>query len=213
MSLKKKEKLTAYWDKKENCIGAYHPLGFMTQADAHYLFDNVFTKEFVKEITDRGYDVTTMKFEISPKLPNYERFNDLSKKYYGNEKQCMEKRIILDEQDINEFHSDADVLQWIYNLITKEYLISECSKNIPRFARIIDKLKKLQRMKIRLAKKIMKADTYADYPSKHPLPYWKAKFKEAYNENGCVMFCEGSSKCKYRNKFDHRIKKAISLTK
>ena len=68
-------------------------------------------------------------------------------------------------------------------------------------------------MKIRQAKKIMKADTYADYPSKHPLPYWKAKFKEAYNENGCVMFCEDSSKCKYRNKFDHRIKKAISLTK
>lgn len=51
----------------------------------------------------------------------------------------------------------------------------------------------------------MKADTYADYPSKHPLPYWKAKFKQAYNEHGCVMFCEGSSKCKYRNKFDHRV--------
>lgn len=72
-----------YWDKKENCIGAYHPLGFMTQTDAHYLFDKVFTKEFVKEMTDRGYDVTTMKFEISPKLPNYERFNGLSEKYYG----------------------------------------------------------------------------------------------------------------------------------
>lgn len=69
-----------------------------------------------------------------------------------------------------------------------------------------------QSMKIRLAKKIMKADTYADYPSKHPSPYWKAKFKKAYNEYGCVMFCEDSSKCKYRNKFDHRIKKAISLT-
>lgn len=86
MKLKKKDKLTAYWDKKENCIGAYHPLGFMTQTDAHYLFDNVFTKEFVKEMTDRGYDVTTMKFEISPKLPNYERFNGLSEKYYGKEK-------------------------------------------------------------------------------------------------------------------------------
>lgn len=45
-------------------------------------------------------------------------------------------------------------------------------------------------MKIRLAKKIMKADTYADYPSKHPLPYWKAKFKEAYDEYGCVTFCK-----------------------
>ena len=66
-------------------------------------------------------------------------------------------------------------------------------------------------MKIRLAKKIMKADTYADYPSKHPSHYWKKRFKEVYNEYGCVMFCEDSSKCKYRNKFDHRIKKAISL--
>lgn len=55
----------------------------------------------------------------------------------------MEKRIILNEQDINEFHSDADVLKWIYDLMTKEYRISECSKNIPRFARIIDKLKNL----------------------------------------------------------------------
>lgn len=36
---------------------------------------------------------------------------------------------------------------------------------------------------------------------------------EAVEQYGCVMFCEGSSKCKYRNKFDHRIKKAISLTK
>ena len=68
-------------------------------------------------------------------------------------------------------------------------------------------------MKIRLAKKIMKADTYADYPSKHPSHYWKNRFKEVYNKYGCVMFCEDYSKCKYRNKFDHRIKKAISLTK
>lgn len=74
-------------------------------------------------------------------------------------------------------------------------------------------LKSEVNMKIRLAKKIMNADTYADYPSKHPSPYWKAKFKEAYNEYGCFVFCEDSSKCKYRNKFDQRIKKAISLTK
>lgn len=67
-------------------------------------------------------------------------------------------------------------------------------------------------MKVRLAKKIMKADTYADYPSKHPSPYWKARFKEAYNEYGCFMFCEDSSKCKYRNKFDHRIVKAKKIT-
>lgn len=95
MRLKKKDKLTAYWDKKENCIGAYHPLGFMTQTDAHYLFDKVFTKEFVKEMTDRGYDVRTMKFEISPKLPNYERFNGLSEKYYGKENSRMNYKKVL----------------------------------------------------------------------------------------------------------------------
>lgn len=67
-------------------------------------------------------------------------------------------------------------------------------------------------MKIRLAKKIMKEDTYADYTSKHPSPYWKAKFKEAYNGYGCYMFCDDRIKCKYRNKFDHRIKKAMNLT-
>lgn len=55
----------------------------------------------------------------------------------------MEKRIILDEQDINEFHEDAAILRWIYDLITKEYLISEHSKNMPRFSRIINKLKQL----------------------------------------------------------------------
>ena len=54
--------------------------------------------------------------------------------------------------------------------------------------------------------------TFAFYPSKHPSPYWKAKFNEAYNGYGCFMFCDDRIKCKYRNKFDHRIKKAINLT-
>ena len=57
----------------------------------------------------------------------------------------------------------------------------------------------------------MKEDTFADYPSKHPSPYWKAKFNEAYNGYGCFIFCDDRSKCKYRNKFDNRIKKAIIL--
>lgn len=45
-------------------------------------------------------------------------------------------------------------------------------------------------MKIRLAKKIMKADPYDDYPSKHPSPYWKAKFNEAMKLiTGMVALC------------------------
>lgn len=156
MRLKKKDKLAAYWDKKENCIGAYHPLGFMTQTDAHYLFDNVFTKEFVKEMADRGYDVRTMKFEISPKLPNYERFNDLSKKYYGKEKQRMKKQIVLDEQDIKEFHEDAEHLRWLYDRMERKYDENPNFDYMHRFDEIINKLEQLQTMKVRQAKKIMK---------------------------------------------------------
>lgn len=55
----------------------------------------------------------------------------------------MEKRIIFDEQDINEFHEDAEILRWVYDLMVKEYRISEHSKNMPRFARIINNLKQL----------------------------------------------------------------------
>lgn len=55
----------------------------------------------------------------------------------------MEKRIILDEQDINVFHEDAEILRWVYDLMVKEYCISENSKNMSRFSRIINKLKQL----------------------------------------------------------------------
>ena len=207
MRLKKKEKLTAYWDKKENCIGAYHPLGFMTQTDAHYLFDNVFTKEFVKEMTDRGYDVTTMKFEISPKLPNYERFNGLSKKYCRKEKQRMKKQIVLDEQDIKEFHEDAEHLRWLYNRMVCEYGESVNFDYMHRFAKIFNKLKQLQRMKIRLAKKIMKHKcTFLDLEEKYK--------KKGYNVKWLLAWASYDKRKMCRNAlpFDHRITKAISLT-
>lgn len=55
----------------------------------------------------------------------------------------MEKRIILDEQDINVFHEDAEVLRRVYDLMVKEYRISEYSKNMHRFSRIINKLEQL----------------------------------------------------------------------
>ena len=55
----------------------------------------------------------------------------------------MEKRMILDEQDINVFHEDAKILRWVYDLMVKEYRISEYSKNMPRFSRIINKLEQL----------------------------------------------------------------------
>ena len=55
----------------------------------------------------------------------------------------MKKQIVLDEQDIKEFHEDAEILRWIYDLMVKEYCISEYSKNMPRFSSIINKLNQL----------------------------------------------------------------------
>lgn len=54
-----------------------HPTGFYTKADAHFLHSVVFTEAVQQELEARGYDWTTFKFEISPKLPN-EKFASLS---------------------------------------------------------------------------------------------------------------------------------------
>lgn len=206
MSLEKKEKLTAYWDKKENCIGAYHPLGFMTQTDAHYLFDNVFTKEFVKEMTDRGYDVTTMKFEISPKLPNYERFNGLSKKYCRKEKQRMKKQIVLDEQDIKEFHEDAEHLRWLYNRMVREHSENEDFDYMHRFNKIINKLEQLQRMKIRLAKKIWNRAT------NKMSSYWLDKFVKADKLDSRITQASRKLAKWEANNIKNRLEKSVRIT-
>jgi hypothetical protein len=77
------DKLRAYWDKKERDLAFHWPGGVSTKCDAHYLC-SIFTEEFWKELDARGYDVTTLKFEICPKNGN-ERFTsqrqvDLSQK-------------------------------------------------------------------------------------------------------------------------------------
>lgn len=54
----------------------------------------------------------------------------------------MEKRIILDEQDINEFHKDAKHLFWLYNRMVL-YGEKRNLDYMQRFAKIIDKLKQL----------------------------------------------------------------------
>lgn len=63
---KSSEKLRAYWSKKEGLM-LYHPEGFCTKCDAGYLSDFVFPKAVLKELEDRGYDITTIKFSIAPK--------------------------------------------------------------------------------------------------------------------------------------------------
>ena len=60
----KENKLRAKWSKSERDIIINYPLGIQTNCDMAYLFCDVFTKEFKKEMEDRGYDITTLKFEI-----------------------------------------------------------------------------------------------------------------------------------------------------
>jgi hypothetical protein len=70
--MRAKDKLRAFWSKKENDLIFWLPMGQRTKCDANWL-NGIFTKDFQKELTDRGYDFTTFKFEISPQKGN-ERF-------------------------------------------------------------------------------------------------------------------------------------------
>jgi hypothetical protein len=59
----KQNKLKAYWNKKEKDIYFRYPLGIGTKCDAHFL-SGVFNENFLNELRDRGYDISTLKFEI-----------------------------------------------------------------------------------------------------------------------------------------------------
>lgn len=60
----KENKLRARWSKREKDILVNYPKGIGTVCDCNYLFSEVFTNNFVKEMKERGYDITTLKFEI-----------------------------------------------------------------------------------------------------------------------------------------------------
>ena len=61
------DKLRATWSKKEKDVMLHFPLGRLTKSDAHWL-SGIFTAEFIQELKERGYDHTTMKFEVYPDL-------------------------------------------------------------------------------------------------------------------------------------------------
>lgn len=60
----KKHKLKASWSKKESDVMIDFPLGVMTKSDGHFLA-GIFTDKLLQEFKERGYDIETMKFEIS----------------------------------------------------------------------------------------------------------------------------------------------------
>jgi hypothetical protein len=71
----KENKLRARWSKSENDILLTYPLGRMTKCDGAYLAFKVFNNEFVKEMKDRGYNIKTLKFEITVDV-NSDRYNE-----------------------------------------------------------------------------------------------------------------------------------------
>ena len=90
MRIKKKDKLTACWkyDREQGChdLVVNFPLGKQTSADANYLLSMFHEYNFIEEMQRRGYDITTFKFEISPKFPTPRpnKFETLNK-IYGTE--------------------------------------------------------------------------------------------------------------------------------
>lgn len=57
-------KLKAYWDKESDDLSVEFPLGWNTNKDGSYLL-KTFSKEFLEELKARGYDLKTLKFEVS----------------------------------------------------------------------------------------------------------------------------------------------------
>jgi len=63
-SILQQNKLKARWSKKEDDILIDYPKGKLTKCDANYLLAYVFNDEFVKDMTARRYDMTTLNFSI-----------------------------------------------------------------------------------------------------------------------------------------------------
>ena len=86
MRIAKEDKLRAYWGYDEDGCGPdvvlCWPLGKLTKADGAWL-SGIFNREFIEELERRGYDKTTLRFEVSPKFPTTrpDKFGTLNKKY------------------------------------------------------------------------------------------------------------------------------------
>lgn len=55
----------------------------------------------------------------------------------------MKRQIVLDKQDIKEFHEDAKHLRWLYNRMACEHGEQRNFDYMQRFAKIINKLEQL----------------------------------------------------------------------
>jgi hypothetical protein len=99
LKIKNKDKLRVYWghdedDKHNYDLVVAWPMMTQGSCDGSWIFSNVFTDEVRKEFERRGWDITTLKFSIAPKLVNPtrpERFTTLLKKYEADIKKLKEE--------------------------------------------------------------------------------------------------------------------------
>jgi len=68
--MKIKNKLYCRWSKKNNDIICYYPAGTCTSTDACFVLSDILNKEKCEELKRRGYDLNTLKLEISPQIAN-----------------------------------------------------------------------------------------------------------------------------------------------
>lgn len=94
LKIKNKDKLRVYWDHNEDDLVVSWPITCQGRCDGTWMFLNVFTNDVKKEFERRGWDITTLKFSIEPKLVNPtrpEKFATLLKKYEEDIKKLNEE--------------------------------------------------------------------------------------------------------------------------
>lgn len=96
LKIKEKDKLRVYWghDKYDYDLVVSWPMMRQGQCDGGWIFSEVFTEEVRKEFEKRGWDITTLKFSIAPKLVNPtrpDRFTTLLKRYEKEIKELEEQ--------------------------------------------------------------------------------------------------------------------------
>ena len=99
LKIKESDKLRVFWghdaeDKYNIDLVVSWPMMHQGSCDGSWIFSNVFTDDVKKEFERRGWDITTLKFSIAPKLVNPtrpERFTTLLKKYEADIKKLNEE--------------------------------------------------------------------------------------------------------------------------
>ena len=61
------DKLSVCWNDEDQDLDCFYPAGVQTMSDANYMLSNILDAAKCKELENRGYDLSTLKFEITPK--------------------------------------------------------------------------------------------------------------------------------------------------